>query len=59
MDNQVKNFDEQANKIIMGINKAVEKMLVKSAANNEDVVIGDDYGDYKIITRKRFIKRTN
>jgi len=46
---------ELRNKIITGIKKAVEKLIVNSAAQNEKLVISDENGKVKIVFAKDLI----
>ena len=43
-------------KILGGVQKAVRKLIEKKAVNNEDMVIGDKDGGFKIIPAKDLLK---
>ncbi len=46
---------EIRNKIITGIKKAIEKLILNSAAKNEKLVISDEKGEVKIVSAKDLI----
>ncbi len=46
---------ELRNKIMAGIKKAVEKLIVNSAAKNGKLVISDEEGNVKIVFAKDLI----
>ncbi|CAN5519864.1 hypothetical protein BH09BAC6_BH09BAC6_27670 [soil metagenome] len=49
-------IDELADKIIIGINKALRKLVETSAANNESLVVGDKDGHIKTVPAKELLK---
>lgn len=56
MDNAKDNFDELAEKIVAGVQRAVRKMVEASAVKGESVVIGDADGSIKYIPAKELLK---
>lgn len=48
MESKKTDINELSEKVLMGMKKALRKLVETSAANNEDLVIGDKDG--KIIT---------
>jgi hypothetical protein len=55
-DNNHTDISELSNKILSGVKKAVQKLIKANAANNEDMVIGDKDGSFKIIPAKELLK---
>lgn len=49
-------IDELADKIIIGINKALRKLVETSAANNKSLVVGDKEGNIKTVPAKELLK---
>ena len=47
---------ELTNKIMAGIKKAVSELVVKSAANNEKLVIADKDGKVKLVPAKDLLE---
>jgi hypothetical protein len=50
------NFDELSDKIIEGVNKALRQLVETSAANNENLVVGDKNGGFKSVPAKELLK---
>lgn len=50
------DFDELAEKIIGGVNKALRELVETSAANNQSLVVGDDKGGFKTVPAKELLK---
>ena len=48
MDNKNADISELSDKVLMGVKKAIRKLVQTSAANNEELVVGDKYGKFKI-----------
>jgi hypothetical protein len=55
---QTKNteLNELGDKILYGVNKALRKLVEKSAANNESLVISDGKGNPKSVPAKELLK---
>jgi hypothetical protein len=49
-------ISELASKVLTGINKAVRKLVEKSAANNEELIIGNQDGTFKSVPAKELLK---
>jgi len=47
---------ELGDKILYGVNKALRKLVEKSAANNESLVISDGKGNPKSVPAKELLK---
>jgi hypothetical protein len=52
-------FDELSNKILLGINKAVCKLVEKTAAENGSLIIGNIDGTCKDVPAKKLLKILN
>lgn len=53
------DINELANKVITGVNKALRKLAESSAANNENLIIGDKEGNVKSVPAKELLKTLN
>jgi hypothetical protein len=49
-------ISELSEKILAGVNKALRKLIERNAANDEDMVIGDIDGNFKIVPAKELLK---
>lgn len=56
MINKTTFNSELSNKILQGIRDAVRKLVEKSAANNESLVIGDKDGNVKRVPAKELLE---
>lgn len=56
MENEPAFNSEFSNKILQGIRLAVRKLVERSAANNESLVIGDKDGNVKIVPAKELLE---
>jgi hypothetical protein len=50
------NIAELSEKVLKGVRKAVRKLIESNAAKNEDMVIGDMNGNFKIVSAKELLK---
>ena len=50
------NIAELSNKVLNGVKKAVRKLIETNAANDEDMVIGNKDGSFKIVPAKELLK---
>lgn len=50
------NIAELSNKVLGGVKKAVRKLIETNAANDEDMVIGNKDGSFKIVPAKELLK---
>ena len=50
-------FDEFAEKILQGVNKAVRELVETSAINNKSLIVGDNNGGFKSVPAKELLKR--
>jgi len=50
------DIDEFADKVIVGMNRAIRKLVENSAANNQSLVIGDKDGNIKSVPAKELLK---
>ena len=55
-NNNHTDISELSNKILNGVKKAVQKLIKSNAANDEDMVIGDKDGGFKIVPAKELLK---
>jgi hypothetical protein len=44
MDNKKTDISELSDKVLKGVKKALRKLIETSAANNEELIIGDNMG---------------
>jgi hypothetical protein len=56
MDNRKANISELSDKVLRGLTKAFRKLVEASAANNEELVVGDRYGNFKSVPAKDLLK---
>ncbi|CAG5068630.1 hypothetical protein DYBT9623_01362 [Dyadobacter sp. CECT 9623] len=56
MKNEEESFQKLSERIVAGVKKAVDKMLVESAARNETVVIEDQEGKIRHVPAKDLLK---
>jgi hypothetical protein len=58
MTSDYKHIDisELSNNVLGGVRKAVQKLIKANAANDEDMVIGEKDGNYKIVPAKELLK---
>ena len=50
------DLNELAANIINGVNKALRKLAESSAANNENLIVGDKDGNVKSVPAKELLK---
>jgi len=50
------NISELSAKIVGGVQRAVHKLIESNAANNQDMIIGDKDGSFKIVPAKELLK---
>ncbi len=55
MENDKPDIAELSEKILKGLRQAVRELIEKSAANNENLVIGDKDGNIKIVPAKELL----
>ena len=55
-NNNHTDISELSNKILAGVQKAVQKLIKFNAANDEDMVIGNKDGSFKIVSAKELLK---
>lgn len=53
-----KELQELSNKVMRGMKIALRRLIEKSAANNEDLVIGDKDGNVKTVPAKDLLSST-
>lgn len=56
ISNKKTDISEFASKILEGINKAHRKLVETSAANNEELIVGDSNGGFKSVPAKELLK---
>ena len=57
ISNKKADISEFAAKILEGANKAYRKLVETSAANNEELIVGDNNGGFKSVPAKELLKR--
>lgn len=50
------NIAELSERVLLGVKKAVRKLIETNAANDEDMVIADKDGNFKIVPAKELLK---
>ena len=55
-NNNHTDISDLSNRILVGVQKAVEKLIQLNAASDEDMVIGDKDGSFKIVSAKELLK---
>lgn len=53
------NINEFTDKILSGIQKAVKELIVRSAANDETLIIGDEKGNAKEVPAKELLNESS
>jgi len=56
MDNKRTDISELSEKVLQGLKKALRKLVETSAANNEELVVGDKHGNVKSVPAKDLLK---
>jgi|JI102314A1RNA_FD_contig_21_8973665_length_599_multi_3_in_0_out_0_2 hypothetical protein len=56
MINSETDINELSAKLLIGVQKALYKLVKTSAANNESLIIGDKYGNIKSVPAKELLK---
>jgi hypothetical protein len=56
MTNRKTDIVELSDKVLEGLKKALKKLVETSAANNEELVIGDKHGNFKSVPAKDLLK---
>ena len=56
IENRNTNISELSDKVLRGVKKAVRKLVETNAVNNEDMVIGNKDGSFKIVPAKELLK---
>jgi hypothetical protein len=56
MENEKKDLNELSEKVLRGMKKAIKKLVEKSAANNEKLVIADEAGKIQTVPAKDLLK---
>ena len=51
------NVSDLSEKVLKGVRKALRKLVETSAANNQELVVGDKYGNFKSVPAKDLLKR--
>jgi len=49
-------LDELADKVLIGVNKAIRKLVETTAAKGESLIIGDKNGNSKSVPAKELLK---
>jgi len=57
MDNKRLDISELSEKVLQGLKKALRKLVETSAENNEELVVGDKFGNFKSVPAKDLLKR--
>jgi hypothetical protein len=56
MSNERLSVSDLSDKVLMGLKKALRKLVETSAANNQELVVGDKYGNFKSVPAKDLLK---
>ena len=57
MDNKGLDISELSEKVLQALKKALRKLVETSAENNEELVVGDKFGNFKSVPAKDLLKR--
>jgi hypothetical protein len=55
MENKKRSTEELSEKVLLGIRKALKKLVETSAANNKELVVSDEYGNAKRVPAKELL----
>jgi hypothetical protein len=55
MENKKTDINELSEKVLFGMKKALRKLVETSAANNEDLVVGDKEGRIMTVPAKELL----
>jgi hypothetical protein len=56
MSSEKINISDLSDKVLQGLKKALRKLVETRAANNQDLVVGDKYGNFKSVPAKDLLK---
>jgi hypothetical protein len=56
VSNENVNVSVLADKVMLGLRKALRKLVEVRAANNQELVVGDKYGNFKSVPAKDLLK---
>jgi hypothetical protein len=56
IESKKKEWDDLSEKIIFGVRKAVRQLVEKSAANDENLIVGDGKGNFGPVPAKELLK---
>jgi hypothetical protein len=56
MSSERLNVSELSEKVLKGLKKALRKLFETRAANNQELVVGDKYGNFKSVPAKDLLK---
>lgn len=59
MENRTENIEELSEKLVEGIRSANIKLVKKSAANGDSLVISDNDGQIKMVAAKELLQNLN
>ena len=57
MDNKRLDISELSERVLQGLKKALRKLVETSAENNEELVVGDKFGNFKSVPAKDLLKK--
>jgi len=50
------DISDLSEKVLRGLKKALRKLVETSAANNQELVVGDEHGNFKSLSAKDLMK---
>jgi hypothetical protein len=56
MTNKIIELSELSERVLLGLRKAIRKLVEQSAANGENLIIGDKDGNIKSVPAKDILK---
>lgn len=59
MPHNTTNIADLSDKVLKGVQKAVNNLIEANAAKGEDMVIGDEDGSFKIVPAKDLLSHSN
>jgi len=57
MDNKRLDISELSEEVLQGLKMAMRKLVETSAENNEELVVGDKFGNFKSVPAKDLLKK--
>ena len=56
MSNERLSISDLSDKVLRGSKKALRKLVETKAANNQNLIVGDEHGNFKSVPAKEILK---